>query len=130
MTNTAYQSNKANELDFATALKQFEQAIAPFLGADNAQSMLEMPLLRYEKGQTHLHFPVDALDKEHICDVLELLVKHFEHLRVMSYEPGYILLQDGGRLATPYQSTLEGILLQVDKYDKQQKSGKCKRMVT
>ncbi len=83
---------RAGELDFPSARDQVEKEIEEFLKSAG-QSVLELPSLQLEKGETRFSFSPAALDRGMILDALALIKNHIENLRIHTFDSGYVIFQ-------------------------------------
>lgn len=82
------------ELDFPAARAQLESELRDLLGS--AAAGVELPPLTFEKGETRFAFGVPRIDGELLFEALGRIKAHIEHVRVHTFEPGYVIFQDLG----------------------------------
>jgi len=84
---------RPGEIDFVSAREQIEKF---------AESLAtEPPQLSFERGETRFSFCPRALDKTLVYDALETIKTHVEHVRIHTFELGFLVVQSMGDLFTP-----------------------------
>lgn len=79
------------ELDFHTVRNQIEQELEKYF-KDN----IELPQITIEKGETKIQFFPYSISKENIYDVLLILKKFLENIRIHTMDSYYVIFQSLG----------------------------------
>ena len=86
------QDVRPQELPFAEAREQLERAVEKHLSTLPG-GLSEAPRFELEKGTVQFRFSPPSLSDARMFEALAVIKQHVEHLRVHTFEPGYVIFQ-------------------------------------
>ena len=89
------QDVRAQEIPFAEAREQVERALEKHLSAVSG-GLAQAPRFELEKGNVTFHFSPPSLSEAFMFQALAVIKQHIEHVRVHTFEPGYVIFQSMG----------------------------------
>ena len=92
--------------------EQIEKEIASFLEHNKLFHDVSLPRITFEKGKTHISFPLPYLHENLIADFITLIKDHLEHIRIHSFSEGYYAFQALNRNLFQTENILDNIKIE------------------
>ena len=92
--------------------EQIEKEIASFLEHNKLLHDVSLPRITFEKGKTHISFPLPYLHENLIADFITLIKDHLEHIRIHSFSEGYYAFQALNRNLFQTENILDNIKIE------------------
>ncbi len=92
--------------------EQIEKEIVPFLEHNKLLNDASLPRITFEKGKTHIAFPLPYLNETLIANFITLIKDHLEHIRIHSFGEGYYAFQALNRNLFQTENILDNIKIE------------------
>lgn len=92
------QETRKGELEFSSARALIEKELEEFL---SASGIAELPHIGLEKDEFRFSFQPPVMSDHLLLSAIALIMAHIEHVRIHTFEPGYMVFQALGD--NPYQ---------------------------
>ena len=82
-----------NLIEFDKMKAQVESMVVAFADNLSMRQNIPLPKVSFEKGATHVMFPLPELGEGLISSIITIIKDHLEHVRIHSYGDGYYAFQ-------------------------------------
>jgi len=97
------------EIEFPLAKQQIQESVESHIKKISMDSVSEIPNITLEKGEFRFAFSPPSFNDSMIFKALAVIKNHVENLRILSFEPGYMVFQTLGDNLFANKVTLNGI---------------------
>lgn len=87
------EKNEAEHISYDRMKEQIEKEVFPLLNDNLAVGGFELPKFGCERGITQISFPIPRLNEMLLFQIVDLIKKHLENVRIHSFGDGYYAFQ-------------------------------------
>ncbi len=92
--------------------EQIEKEIVSFFENNKLLNDASLPRITFEKGKTHIVFPLPYINESLIMKFITLIKDHLEHIRIHSFSDGYYAFQALNRNLFKTEDILDNIKIE------------------
>jgi hypothetical protein len=85
--------SEENLISYDRMKEQVEKDLSAFLDSGRLLQNTALPEISFEKGNTQIAFPIPSLTDNMLYDYIDIIKKHIENIRIVSFDNGHYSFQ-------------------------------------